>query len=121
MKNFIKTWAYRFDATLGPCLIVYAVMALINAQCIFQTKSDEFTGMGAWFTAKHLDFVFLGAFIAIILIHVLFISTLAAAFNDSAAVKSRTLFFRTIYNILYFFSACGYSGSFLADCTEAFL
>ena len=73
MKNFIKTWAYRFDATLGPCLIVYAVMALINAQCIFQTKSNEFTGMGAWFTAKHLDFVFLGAFIAIILIHVMYL------------------------------------------------
>lgn len=29
--------------------------------------------MGAWFTAKHLDFVFLGAFIAIILIHVMYL------------------------------------------------
>lgn len=73
MKNFIKTWAYRFDATLGPCLIVYAVMALLNAQCIYQTKLSDHPGMGAWFAAKHLDFVFLGAFIAIIVIHVMYL------------------------------------------------
>ncbi len=76
MKNFIKTWAYRFDATLGPCLIVYAVMALLNAQCIYQTKLSDHPGMGAWFAAKHLDFVFLGAFIAIIVIHVMYLRIL---------------------------------------------
>lgn len=109
MKNFIKTWAYRFDATLGPCLIVYAVMALINAQCIFQTKSDEFTGMGAWFTAKHLDFVFLGAFIAIILIHVMYLQRyylyrpLQRRLMILPAVKSRTLFFPNYlqYSLLF--------------------
>ncbi len=52
MKNFIKTWAYRFDATLGPCLVVYAVMALLNAQCIYQTKLSDHPGMGAWFAAS---------------------------------------------------------------------
>lgn len=73
MKKFIKTWSYRFDATFIPCMIVYAVMAIINAQCIYQTKQSDFISMGEWFTKNHLEFVFLGAFLAIVIVHVMYL------------------------------------------------
>lgn len=73
MKKFIKTWSYRFDATFIPCMIVYAIMAIINAQCIYQTKQSDFISMGEWFTNNHLEFVFLGAFLAIVMVHVMFL------------------------------------------------
>lgn len=73
MRKFIKTWSYRFDATLIPCLVVYAIMAVINAQCIFQTKQSDFISIGVWFTKNHLEFVFLGAFLAIVMVHVMFL------------------------------------------------
>lgn len=73
MKKFIKTWSYRFDATFIPCVVVYAIMAIINMQCIFQAKQSDFISMGEWFTKNHLEFVFLGAFLAIVMVHVMFL------------------------------------------------
>lgn len=73
MKKFIKTWSYRFDATFIPCMIVYAIMTIINTQCIYQTKQSDFISMGEWFTNSHLEFVFLGSFLAIVMVHVMFL------------------------------------------------
>lgn len=73
MKKFIKTWSYRFDATFIPCMIVYAIMTIINTQCIFNTKPSDFISMGEWFTNNHLEFVFLGSFLAIVMVHVMFL------------------------------------------------
>lgn len=73
MKKFIKTWSYRFDATFIPCMIVYAIMTIINTQCIYNTKQSDFISLGEWFTKNHLEFVFLGAFLAIVMVHVMFL------------------------------------------------
>lgn len=71
MKNFIKTWSYRFEATFYPCLAVYAVMVIINTYCIL--KEDTFTSMGEWFSKHHLDFLFFIAFLIIVLIHAMYL------------------------------------------------
>lgn len=73
MKKFIKTWSYRFDATFIPCMIVYAIMTIINTQCIYNTKQSDFISLGEWFTNNHLEFVFLGSFLAIVMVHVMFL------------------------------------------------
>lgn len=73
MKKFIKTWSYRFDATFIPCMIVYAIMTIINTQCIYNTKQSDFISLGEWFTNSHLEFVFLGSFLAIVMVHVMFL------------------------------------------------